>query len=258
LLDSRRTPAAPTVSVIIPALNEAENIGWVLQRIPSMVDEVIVVDGLSHDGTLDVAKRIRADVIAVKELRRGKGVAMRAGFAAARGDYLVVMDADGSMDPHEIGRYVDALDSGYELVKGSRYLQGGGSSDLTAYRGLGNSALRGFANLLFRTDFTELCYGYFALRRDTLPRLALSADGFEIETQVVVRAVAAGLRVAEVPSFETPRRHGESNLHPIRDGIRIVRELLRGRARGMLARAASPMLRPAALETVRVVARGRR
>lgn len=233
---------ARTVSVVVPALNEARNIGWVLQRIPPYVDEVIIVDGLSHDGTLEVAKQIAPDVIAIRELRRGKGAAMRAGFAAARGDYLVVLDADGSMDPGEIGRYVHALDAGFELVKGSRYLEGGGSTDLTAFRSFGNSALRAVANLLFKTKFTELCYGFFAVRRDCLPRLALDADGFEIETQTVVHAVSAGLRIAEVPSLETPRLHGESNLHPIRDGLRIMRVLLSVRARGIRARgrAAAP------------------
>jgi glycosyltransferase involved in cell wall biosynthesis len=212
------------------------------------VDEVIVVDGLSHDGTLDVAKQIAPDVIAVRELRRGKGAAMRAGFAAARGDYLVVLDADGSMDPAEIERYVHALDAGFDLVKGSRYLEGGGSTDLTAFRSFGNSALRTVANLLFNTKFTELCYGFFALRRDCLARMALDADGFEIETQTVIHAVTAGLRITEVPSSETPRLHGESNLHPIRDGIRIVRVLLQVRTRGMRARtrAAVPFWQQAA------------
>lgn len=234
---AQRQPSTPTISVIIPALNEAKNIGWVLQRIPSYVDEVIIVDGLSDDGTLEVAKRIAPDVIAVREMRRGKGAAMRAGFAAARGDYLVVLDADGSMDPAEIGRYVEALDAGFELVKGSRYLEGGGSTDLTAFRSFGNSGLRAVANVLFNTKFSELCYGFFALRRDCLPRLALDADGFEIETQTVVHAVIAGLRITEVPSSETPRLHGESNLHPIRDGLRIMRVLLRVRTRGIAAHA---------------------
>jgi glycosyltransferase involved in cell wall biosynthesis len=147
---------------------------------------------LSHDGTLEVAKRISPDVIAIRELRRGKGAAMRAGFAAARGDYIVVLDADGSMDPKEIGGYVDALDADFELVKGSRYLSGSGSADLTWLRSFGNSALRDLANVIFGTRFSELCCGYFAFRRNCLGWLALDAVGFEIETQVVTHAIRAG------------------------------------------------------------------
>jgi glycosyltransferase involved in cell wall biosynthesis len=222
------SPSSPMsgVSVVIPAKNEAKNLPWVLQRVPSYVDEVIVVDGLSTDGTLEVARMIMPDVVVVHEDRPGKGAAMRAGIHAARGSYIVLMDADGSMDPAEIARYVTLLEAGYDLVKGSRNLPGGGSTDLTHLRAFGNSRLLDLANLLYRTNFTELCYGFVGLRRSAAPRLYLDADGFEIETQIVTRAVRAGLRIAEVPSMEAPRRYGESNLRTFRDGWRVLRTLL--------------------------------
>ena len=234
------SPLAIRVSVVIPAKNEARNIGWVLGRMPSVVDEVIIVDGLSTDGTLDVAKSIDPDVVVIHEMRPGKGAAMRAGMSAARGEFIVLLDADGSMDPVEIERYVDQLALGYELVKGSRKLPGGGSSDLTPLRDFGNARLLDLANLLFRTDFTELCYGFVALRRSAIAALQLDADGFEIETQIVTRAVRAGLRIVEVPSTEAPRRFGESNLNTFRDGWRVLSTILAERlAGGMPAAPAS-------------------
>ncbi|MGI8829885.1 MAG: glycosyltransferase family 2 protein [Candidatus Limnocylindria bacterium] len=221
-------PVVPTLStsVVIPAKNEARNIGWVLQRMPSFVDEVIVVDGLSRDGTVEVAKMIAPDVIAVHELRPGKGAALRAGFDAATGDCVVILDADGSMDPVEIERFVHSVVLGADLVKGSRFALGGGSTDITPLRTLGNRALLGLVNRLFGTTFTELCYGYMAIRRSEIDRLELDADGFEIETQIVTRSVRAGLRIVEVPSQEFERRNGQSNLRTFRDGWRVLRTII--------------------------------
>lgn len=227
------TPSYPgtsvpmTVSVVIPTKNEARNIGWVLERMPSYVDELIIVDGLSTDGTVDVARMIAPHVVVVNEARPGKGAAMRAGMARARSECVVVMDADGSMDPSEIALYANALADGADLAKGSRFIAGGGSTDITRLRAFGNAQLLALANALFRTNFTELCYGFMALRRSAIARLALDADGFEIETQIVTRAVRVGLRIAEVPSQEAERRYGESNLRTFRDGWRVLASMVR-------------------------------
>jgi glycosyltransferase involved in cell wall biosynthesis len=242
-----RRAQVPIISVVIPAKNEARNIAWVLQRIPSYVDEVIVVDGLSTDGTLEIAKMIAPDVIVIHEMKRGKGAAMLAGMDVARGDYIVVLDADGSMDPCEIDRFVAGLDAGFDLVKGSRFMNGGGSSDISWLRLAGNSVLVALTNILYATRFTELCYGYMALRRTTLPRLVLNATGFEIETQIIARAVRSGLRITEVPSWEHPRRHGVSNLNPLRDGWRVLLTILRERfgvTPGVIGRESSTQLQP--------------
>ena len=219
------------VSVVIPTLNEARNIGWVLARLPECVDEVIVVDGRSTDGTTDVVRAARPDAVIVAETKRGKGAAIRAGFARARGEAVVMLDADGSMHPGEITRYVAALDEGYDLVKGSRFLDRGGTTDISPLRKLGNLALLTTTNLLYGSAFTELCYGYIAVRRSAIPRLRLTAVGFEIEAQIVAHALRAGLEITEVPSFEAERRFGDSNLRTFRDGGRVFWQLLCARAR---------------------------
>jgi len=208
-------------------LNEEANIGWVLQRMPAWVEEVILVDGGSKDGTVEVARAIHPEVLVVTELRRGKGVALRTGFEAATGEVVVMIDADGSMDPGEIEHYVRAVGEGYDLVKGSRLCPGGGSTDLTLIRRLGNLCLRRLVNLAYSADFTELCYGYMAIRRSSVRTMELASEGFEIETEIVVSSLRRGLRIAEIPSHEAERLHGESHLHPIRDGLRVLWVILR-------------------------------
>jgi glycosyltransferase involved in cell wall biosynthesis len=221
------------VSVIIPTLNEEANIGWVLQRMPGWVEEVIVVDGGSRDRTVEVARALRPEVVVISEPRRGKGVALRTGFEAATGEVIVIIDADGSMDPNEIEHYVRAVDEGYDLVKGSRACPGGGSTDLTPIRNLGNLCLRRLVNLVYSTDFTELCYGYMALRGSTVRTMELVSDGFEIETEIVVNSLRRGLRIAEIPSYEAERLHGVSHLRPVRDGLRVLSVILRPRVRSV-------------------------
>ncbi|MDQ6777490.1 MAG: glycosyltransferase family 2 protein [Actinomycetota bacterium] len=217
---------------MIPALNEAGSIDWVLENIPAWVSEVVLVDGLSTDATEAVARNLRPDVVVVHQRQRGKGAALRAGFAAAHGDIIVMIDADGSTDPREMDRFVAALRSGADFVKGSRHMPGGGSVDFTRTRLLGNQVFVTLANLFFGVRFTDLCYGYCAFWRHHLEALALSADGFEIETQLVLNAVKAGLVIEEVPSVELERRAGSSNLNAFRDGRRVLATMIRERAPG--------------------------
>ncbi len=220
---------SPEVSVVIPTLNEQHNIGWVLERLPAGIDEVVIVDGRSTDDTIEAALAVRPDLRVVLEPRPGKGAALRAGFHAAQGDYVVMLDADGSMNPDEISLFVAALREGADFVKGSRFMPGGGTSDMTFIRKAGNAGLCGLVNTLYGRRFTDLCYGYCGFRRSALARLGLKSDGFEIETEIVVRACKERLEIAEVPSFESPRRHGDSNLNAWRDGRRVLRTLLRER-----------------------------
>jgi glycosyltransferase involved in cell wall biosynthesis len=221
--------AGPTVSIVIPTLNEERNIAWVLERLPDLAGEVILVDGCSTDRTVEIARAKRPDIKVVLETTPGKGAALRAGFAAAQGDYIVMLDADRSMDPREISQFVDALRSGYEFVKGSRFAAGGGTSDISTIRRIGNGALRTAVNVLYRTNLSDLCYGYIAFRRDRLDHLRLRADGFEIETEMTVRAVVTSLRIGEVASIESRRVYGMSHLRAWRDGKRALRTLLRER-----------------------------
>lgn len=219
-------PPIPKISVIIPSLNEAENLPFVLQRIPKWVHEVILVDGNSTDDTVEVARRLRPGIRVVEERRRGKGAALRAGFAVAAGDIIVTVDADGSADPAEISGFVGALLSGADFVKGSRFVQGGGTADMELYRRIGNWFLTVAVRLAYGGRYTDLCYGFNAFWADVLPEITPDCDGFEIETQMNVRALRARLSVVEVASFELPRLTGVSNLNTFKDGWRVLRTIL--------------------------------
>jgi glycosyltransferase involved in cell wall biosynthesis len=220
-------PAGPRVSVVIPAMNEAENLPYTFSRLPEGIHELILVDGHSRDGTVDVAKRLRPDVRIVTQSGKGKGNAMADGFAACTGDVIVMLDADGSTDPAEIPRFVSALCNGADFVKGSRFAQGGSSADITRARGLGNHVLRTIVNALYGTSYTDLCYGYNAFWARCLPYMRVDCDGFEVETLINVRIAKAGLIVHEVPSYENVRLHGTSNLRALPDGSRVLRTIMR-------------------------------
>lgn len=221
----------PRVSVVIPTLNEAQNLPHVLTGLPAIVAEVIVVDGHSIDGTPDVARRFCPDAQIIEQSGTGKGDALRCGFAAATGDILVMMDADGSADPAEIESFISALLAGADFAKGTRFDDGGGSSDITRLRKAGNRALSGLVNMLFGTRYSDLCYGYNAFWRHCLPAMNVDCAGFEIETLINIRIARAGLRVQEVPSFEHERLHGQSNLRTFRDGRRVLATIIRERRR---------------------------
>lgn len=216
-----------TVTLVIPTKNEAANISWVLEQVPACVDEIILVDGHSRDATLVTALFCRSDVRVVVQEGAGKGDALRVGFQAATGDVIVMIDADGSMSPQEIPRFLYFLSNGYDFVKGSRFMGGGGSLDITWLRRLGNRGLLLLTNRLYNTHLTDLCYGFCAFHRRYLDFFDLTTPGFEIETQLTICALRAGLRVAEVPSLEMPRRAGRSNLRTFRDGTRVLRTVLR-------------------------------
>jgi glycosyltransferase involved in cell wall biosynthesis len=235
----------PRVSVVIPALNEARNLPHVFTGIPHNVHEVILVDGHSIDDTVAVARELRPDVRVVTQTRKGKGNALACGFAAATGDVIAMIDADGSADPGEIPRFVKALLHGADFAKGTRSGDGGGSADLTRVRTTGNRVLSALFNICYRTRFSDLCYGYNVFWRRHLSVLSLDVttpppdggdgklwgDGFEIETLIHIRVAKSGLKVTEVPSFEHSRIHGVSNLSTFSDGLRVLRTILAERRR---------------------------
>jgi len=232
--------ASLTVSVVIPTLNEARNLPYVFARLPDGLHEVIVVDGNSADDTVAIARRLRPDVRIVIQNRSGKGNALACGFAAATGDVIAMVDADGSADPAEIPRFIQALLDGADFAKGSRFTFGGGSSDITRLRRLGNRMLSGLVNVLCGTKYSDLCYGYNVFWRRHVSVFGLDAetdipigggtrlwgDGFEVETLINIRIAQAGLKVKEVASYEYSRIHGVSNLRAASDGWRVLRTIL--------------------------------
>ncbi len=225
------TDPVATVSVVIPTLNEAANLPHVLPDIPRWVKEIVLVDGGSTDGTIEAAKELRDDLVIIEDLTPGKGHALRRGFDAATGDIIVMIDADGSMDPAEMQSFVGALLGGADFAKGSRFCHGGGTSDMEWYRKAGNATLTWMVRLGFGGRYSDLCYGYNAFWKSSLEPMALDADGFEIETLMNIRAMTCGLNVVEVPSFEAERIHGQSNLNTIKDGWRVLKTIIRERVR---------------------------
>jgi glycosyltransferase involved in cell wall biosynthesis len=229
----------PKVSVVIPTLNEARNLSHVFSNLPPALHEVIIVDGHSVDDTVAIACRLRPDVRIIKQSRSGKGNALACGFAAATGDIIATVDADGSADPAEIPRFVMALLDGADFAKGTRFAPGGGSSDITRLRRLGNRMLSCLVNVLYGTRYSDLCYGYNAFWRRHVPVFGLDAespipadgtriwgDGFEVETLINIRIAQADLDVTEVASYEHQRIHGVSNLNAFSDGWRVLRTIL--------------------------------
>ena len=178
----------------------------VFSKLPPALHEVIIVDGHSVDDTVATARRLRPDVRIIKQSRSGKGNALACGFAAATGDIIAMVDADGSADPGEIPAFVEALMDGADYAKGTRFAAGGGSSDITRLRKAGNWVLSGMVNVLCGTRYSDLCYGYNAFWRRHVPVFGLDAespapadgtrlwgDGFEVETLINIRVAQAGL-----------------------------------------------------------------
>jgi len=219
----------PVVSVVIPCLNEAENIeaciAAALEAIVRMgvPGEVVVADNNSEDDSARLAEQAGARVVV--ERRRGYGSAYLAGFAAAKGRYIVMADADLTYDFNEIPRFVAALEEGAEMVIGDRMdnIQPGAMPWLHRY--VGNPILTGLLNLFFRTGISDAHCGMRALRRDVLPRLDLRTTGMEFASEMVIRASKENLRIAEFP-IEYHPRGGESKLSSFRDGWRHLRFLL--------------------------------
>jgi glycosyltransferase involved in cell wall biosynthesis len=217
------------VSVVIPCLNEEENIercvrlALEVMRREGIPGEVVVADNDSEDRSAELAAAAGAQV--VHEPRRGYGSAYMAGFNAARGRYIIMGDADLTYDFNEIPRFVKQLEDGAELVMGDRMdnIQPGAMPWLHRY--VGNPILSGTLNLFFKTGVRDAHCGMRALRRDVLPRLDLRTPGMEFASEMVIRASKEGLDIREFP-IEYHPRGGESKLSSFRDGWRHLRFLL--------------------------------
>jgi glycosyltransferase involved in cell wall biosynthesis len=221
------------VSIVIPAHNEAQNLPHLLPRLPTWVHEVILVNDHSSDETVEVARSLLPAIrIVHNQGARGKGAALQVGFAAARGDIIVMMDADGSSDPVELPRFVDALLAGAYLAKGSRFLPGGGSSDITRLRQVGSRVLISVTNWLFGVRFTDMFCGFNAFWKDCLEYFEVDCTGFEIEALLHLRICKANLEIVEVPSFEHARLHGLSKFRTFRDGWRVLRMIVKESVNG--------------------------
>ena len=222
-------PAGVTVGVVIPTRNEEKNIEDVICRLKNLgYKNVLVIDGRSGDATLKVAERNGAKVIRQNGLGKGNAVRQVLSNGYLDVDAMVMMDADGSMSPEEIPVLLQALSSGADLVKGSRFLKGGYTHDMSLLRRFGNFFFISAVNLLYSTKYTDLCYGFAVFNRRSIAMMVplLKSENFEIEAEIFMKAKKLGLKVLEVPSVEFRRKDGKSNLKAFIDGFKILRTIL--------------------------------
>jgi len=218
------------IGILIPARNEEKNIKDIVCRLRNLgYDNIVVIDGKSIDATSTVAENNGAKV--VPQMGIGKGNAVRQVLSEQYFDVdaLVLMDADGSMAPEEIPSFIKILESGADIVKGSRFIKGGCTYDMTLTRRIGNGLMMLGVNFLFSTRYTDLCYGFAVLNKRAIKELTplLQSDNFEIEAEIFIKAAQIGLEVKEVPSTEFKRKYGTSNLRAIRDGVSIFTRIFR-------------------------------
>ena len=221
----------PKITVLVCTLNEAANLPHVLPRIPTFVDEVLLVDGRSTDGTVEVARRLRPDIRVSYQPGKGKGDALKYGVRQAKGDIIITLDADGQTDPEDIPRFIEPLLQGYDFAKGSR-LTYGRPSNMPWHRWVGNKVLAITSNLLHGTKYTDICSGYNAFWKSAFLRLNLTYDEFEMEQEMLVKVKKVGLNVAEVVYHDRGRVTGASKINDVKQGftdwIVIIKERFRG------------------------------
>jgi dolichol-phosphate mannosyltransferase len=220
-------PSVVRVTCIIPTLNEAPTIAEVIQHSASVVDHIIVVDGHSTDATRQLARDTNAEVLVIAQ--RGKGAALCAAFRAVNADIYVTIDGDGTYDPREMEALLAPIRAGQaDMVVGSRFLGKRERGAISPINTFGNHLFNLLVNRFFGHTMTDTQSGYRAIARNVLAHLTLSSVGFEIETELTMKALRAGFRVHEVPITYRKRHGTPPKLRAVRDGIRILRTILFG------------------------------
>jgi glycosyltransferase involved in cell wall biosynthesis len=215
-----------TTTLLLPTLNEIEAVRVVIPKIKrEWIDEILVVDGGSTDGTVEFMREQGLTVLT--QARGGYGRAMGYGLAQAKGDIIVEFTPDGNSIPEDIPRIIVKVNEGYDLVIGSRYLKGARSDDDDWLTALGNRLFTAAVNLLFRARYTDVLVGFRAYRRKPALDLNLDASGLSWPCQSSIRFARAGLRVAEIPANEPNRIGGERKMRPFKTGWEIVKLIAR-------------------------------
>lgn len=218
----------PYISIVIPTFNEEGNISYAISGIRKVLKdydyEVIVVDKHSKDRTVEKAKRMGARIL-YDDI--GKGSALVKGLKASRGSIQISMDADLSHEPMELKLLIAGIETGYDICMGSRFIIGGGSKDMPLIRKFGNKVFVTLVDLLFHTNYTDLCYGYRSFRKGVVNGLDLDQPGMGIETEISIKAIRHHFKVLEVPSIEKKRHSGTGKLRTFRDGYIILKTIFR-------------------------------
>jgi len=223
------------LSVIIPVFNEAATIGRVLKMVldRSEVNELVAVDDGSSDGTWEELQRIAAahpERVRVlrHERNRGKGVALNTGFAAARGDIVLVQDADLEYDPGDYPRLLDpVLRGAADAVFGSRFIGGSSHRVLYFWHSLGNRFLTLLSNMVTDLNLTDMECGYKVFRRDLLQKITIEEPRFGFEPEIVAKVARSGARIYEVSVAYYGRTYAEGKKINWKDGVSAIRCILK-------------------------------
>jgi glycosyltransferase involved in cell wall biosynthesis len=216
------------ISIIIPTLNERDNLPLVIPRIPQAkkIKEIMIVDGHSKDDTVNVARKLNPLIRVIYQTGNGKGDAILCGVKNISCDYFLILDADGSQLSDDIPVFIEKAKQGFDLVKGSRYIDSGKTDDATTLHNLIVRTANTVANVLWRTKFTDICYGMFLMNKYSYLSLNIVSNSFDIEWELMIKAKRRKLKIAEVPVHEHKRVHGKSHITYIRDGWIIGKRVL--------------------------------
>ena len=209
------------VTAIIPTLNEVESIRLVLDSIPrDRVQEVMVIDGHSNDGTIALVKKLGYPLFF--EEGNGFGAAFATGVKKAKGDAVVFINSDNSQNPNDIPKLLDKLNEGYDMVMASRYMPGAGSDDDTLLHKIGNKIFTFLVNVIHGAKFNDVLYFFLAARKEIFEKVKTDSQGFEYCIELPVKVHKAGFKIAQVPSFERKRAGGKAKVHAFLHGFKIL------------------------------------
>lgn len=227
-----RLMEAFTISVVIPAFNEEKNIEGVLFKTEKVLEdlslpyEVIVVDDGSTDKTRFLAEKHKVTVIANRH-NRGKAYALRRGLRDVHGELVVTMDADGSHRPEDIKCLITPLLNGADAVIGSRFTGEQEKDSTKKLHILGNMMFNLLIKILTKKSVTDSQTGFRAFRRSVLEEMEITSEGYAVETELTVKTLKNGFVVREEPIFFDRRKNGTSHVKPMRDGLRIIKTIIR-------------------------------
>jgi len=215
------------ISIIIPTKNEGQGIESVINSVKKYSNDIIIVDGHSEDGTKEIAIKLGASFYL--DHGKGKGDAVRLGIVKAKGDILVIFDSDGSPNPADIPYLIKEIGKGADMVITSRRTGGSFDFEITPngiLRTFGSDLMAYLVNIKFHTKLSDVIYNFRAIRTKTVKKLPLKANGFDIEQEMLVRALQAGYKIVEIPSRENARKWGRSKLHTL-TGVVLLCKLLK-------------------------------